>query len=64
MMPANIQTRATIAARLSVPFADVAVLGWDNGTPVVAVPSKCYAQAAGMGLRAVACDSIHSLKGD
>ena len=62
MMSPDIQTRATIAARLCVPFADVAVLGWDNGTPVVAVPSKSYAQAAGMGLRAVACDSINQLE--
>ena len=63
MMPANIQTRATIAARLSVPFADVAVLGWDVGVPVVAVPSSSYALARGMGLRVVACDSINQLEG-
>lgn len=61
MMPATIQTRATVAARLAVPFAAVAVLGWDAGTPVLAVPSSSYALARGMGLRVVACDSIHSL---
>ena len=64
MMPAAIQTRATVAARLSVPFDAVAVLGWDAGVPVLAVPTHALPLAVRIGLRVVACDSIHSLKGD
>ena len=64
MMPATIQTRATIAARLAVPFAQVAVLGWDKDVPVLAVPQSVVSRAIGMGLRAVACDSINQLEGD
>ena len=61
VLPAAIQTRATVAARLAVPFDAVAVIGWDAGTPVLAVPSSVCSLALRIGLRVVACDSIHSL---
>ena len=54
-MPATIQTRATISTALNVPFSSVAVLGWDKGIPVLAVPAGAVGKAIGMGLRAVAC---------
>ena len=63
MMPATIQTRATVAARLAVPFAAVAVLGWDAGIPVLAVPTHACPLAVRIGLRVVACDSINQLEG-
>ena len=60
-MPLNTQTRATVAARLAVPFDAVAVLGWEHGVPVLAVPTHACPLAVRIGLRVVACDSINAL---
>lgn len=62
MMPRDLQTRVTVAIRLAVAWQRVAVLGWDAGEPVLAVPPESYAQACRMGLRAVACESVNALE--